>query len=161
MKRLLHILLAIALIMLLASCRTVKPPAPSQDTSLHIRDSVVLTIRDSIRIIEVYEYRDSVIYKDSTVTVVDENGNVLRTENYRLKELYKDSEKNRAELQDKYNKLLQESAKQDSTTRREPYIVEAQLSKWEQFKLSVGGYLIGTIIGIAIFFLIKHFWSKK
>lgn len=160
MKRFFYVLIMAICGLLLLACKTKVPPA-SQETILNIKDSIVYTIRDSVRITEKYKYRDSVLFKDSIVTVVDDSGNVLRTEYYRLKESYKNKEESLNTLQDKYDKLLQESSKQDSVTEQKPYIVEAQLSKWDKFKLSIGGYLISAIIGLVAFFLIKRFWLKK
>lgn len=109
-----------------------------------INDSV--NLRDSIIKKEVINRKDSVVMRDSFVTVVDDKGNILRTEYYKQKEVYKDLQREYNNLLSKYNSLL--SQKVDSI--RVPYPVEAQLTKWQKFKQSVGGFAIAAIIIIIL-----------
>ena len=123
---------------MIVSCRSVKyVPVESK---METRDSVV--VRDSVVMREVTNYRDSVVTKDSTVLVVDENGNVIRTELYRQKEIYRALQKEYDMLLERYKKL--ESQKVD--TIRVPYPVEKPLTRWQKWKLDLGGFAMAAIV---------------
>lgn len=124
--------------LMIVSCRSVKyVPVESK---METRDSVV--VRDSVVMREVTNYRDSVVTKDSTVLVVDENGNVIRTELYRQKEIYRALQKEYDMLLERYKKL--ESQKVD--TIRVPYPVEKPLTRWQKWKLDLGGFAMAAIV---------------
>lgn len=74
--------------------------------------------------------RDSVHVKDSVLVIV--KGDTV-TE-FRYKYVYRDKEKTDTAYFDR------------TDTIRVPYPVEAELSKWQQFKMETGGYAIALII---------------
>lgn len=151
MKNIIYIL-TILLTSAICSCRS-QQYIPTESKT-QVKDSV--NIRDSIVTKEVINQKDSVVTRDSVVIVLDDNGNVLRKELYQQKEIYKDMQKEYTNLLSKYNSLLSE--KTDSI--QVPYPVEKQLTRWESFKMSVGGYAIVVgIISIIVFviILIKRF----
>lgn len=137
----------------LAGCRA--PAASSSNANISIKDSIVYHIKDSIRITERFEIKDSVVLKDSIVQTIDENGNILKSEYYRLKESYKNTETAKEELQAKYDKLLAEYNKKDSTNVVTPVYVEKELSWWQRFKIGVGGGAIALVLGGIIYFVFK------
>ena len=136
-------ILATLLLLVVWSCRTVQEVEKTKsEHHIEIKDS--LNIRDSVRITDKLNVRDSVRIKDSTVVVVDEQGNVIRTELYRERERYRNLEKDYSWLQEQYHDLyleLQESRADTVYVER-----EQQLTRWEQFRLDVGGWAIGPVI---------------
>ena len=136
-------ILATLLLLVVWSCRTVQEVEKTKsEHHIEIKDS--LNIRDSVRITDKLNVRDSVRIKDSTVVVVDEQGNVIRTELYRERERYRNLEKDYSWLQEQYHDLyleLQESRADTVYVER-----EQQLTRWEQFRMDVGGWSIFLII---------------
>lgn len=150
MKSLIYII-TILLMSAICSCRSIQyVPIESKTT---VKDS--LNIRDSLVAKEITNIKDSVITRDSVVVVLDDKGNVLRTELYRQKEIYRDLQKDYYELQSKYNSLL--SQKTDSIPV--PYPVEKQLTRWQSFKMSVGGYAV-VILSLGLIGLIIYVIRK-
>ena len=91
---------------------------------------------ESVKVDSVYlskVMRDSVYIKDSVLIV---KGDTIRE--YRYKYIYK--------YKDRVDTVYSE--KVDSI--RVPYPVEAQLTKWQKFKQSVGGFAIAAIIIIIL-----------
>ena len=125
-----------------ASCRSVK--YVPVETKVLLKDSVVT--RDSLVIKEKTVQKDSIIYKDSTVLIVDEEGNVIRTELYRYRDSYKELSRDYSSLQAKYDSLL--SIKQKEV--QIPYPVEKELTRWQSFKVELGGWAFGIIISFAL-----------
>lgn len=136
--KLIHIFTTIILLMsAICSCRTVRyVPVASSST---VRDSVNITDSTAIRWIE--KTVDSVRIRDSVVITQDENGNILKEEYYRETERYKSLEREYNELLRKYEAL--KAAKAD--TIRVPYPVERELTRWQRFKLDIGGVAIGVV----------------
>lgn len=150
MKSLIYII-TILLMSAICSCRSIQyVPIESKTT---VKDS--LNIRDSLVAKEITNIKDSVITRDSVVVVLDDKGNVLRTELYSQKEIYRDLKKDYYELQLKYNSLL--SQKTDSIPV--PYPVEKQLTRWQSFKMSVGGYAV-VILSLGLIGLIIYVIRK-
>lgn len=145
----------LAVLALLSGCRSVQyVPVETVRTE---RDSV--NIRDSVAIRNEVNYKDSTIIKDSTVIVQDEAGNVLKEKYYRTEKSYTSLQKKYDELISAYAALLSE--KKD--TVEVPVPVEKPLSKWQQFKLDVGGYalcvgvvLVLVVVGYLVYKLKKH-----
>lgn len=146
MKSIVYIL-TILLTIAIWSCKS--PQYIPTESKTQIKDSV--NIRDSVVTKEVINQKDSVVIRDSVVTVVDDKGNVLRTELYRQKEIYKDLQKEYRDLQSKYNSLL--SQKTDSI--QVPYPVEKELSRWQSFKMEIGGYAIIILLVVILYFIYK------
>lgn len=136
--RLIHLFIAIILLAsAICSCRSVKyVPVESSST---VRDSVNVIDSTAIRWIE--RTVDSVRIRDSVVITQDENGNILKQEYYRETERYKSLEREYDELLRKYEAL--KAAKTDSI--RVPYPVERELTRWQRFKLDIGGIAIGVV----------------
>lgn len=141
--RILIWILSILLLITANSCRTVQEIEKTKsEHHIEIKDSV--NIRDSVRITDKVNVRDSVLIKDSTVLVVDEQGNVIRTELYRERERYRDLEKDYFQLQEQFHDIYLKFQEAKSDTI---YIErEQQLTKWEQFRLNIGGWVFGIII---------------
>lgn len=144
------------LLLVMWSCRTVQEVEKTKsEHHIEIKDSV--NIRDSVRITDKLNVRDSVLIKDSTVIVVDGQGNVIRTELYRERERYRDLEKDYSSLQEQYHDLY---LKHQETTADTVFIEhEQQLTRWEQFRLDVGGWAIGIVI-VAIFIVMGRMAYK-
>ena len=106
-----------------------------------------LNSKDSIKLTEKVNTKDSVIIRDSVVTTLNENGDIIRTEIWRLKEKYSKSASMYEELKLKYDSLL--STKTDSVPVQYP--VEKQLSKWDQLKVDYGGF---AIVAVIVFILV-------
>lgn len=143
MKKLLYlIIILMASGICLTSCRSIQ--YVPIDTKVLLKDSVIM--RDSLVIKEKTVHKDSTVYKDSTVLVVDTEGNVIRTELYRYRDSYKELSRDYSSLQAKYDSLL--SVKQKEV--QVPYPVEKKLSKWQSFKMDVGGIAIGVVVALLI-----------
>ena len=84
-----HLLYILALIMLLASCRTTRTITRNSEVDVRQRDSLVL--RDSVVLRYVTATRDSVTIRDSVVLVKDSSGRVIATERYRTSERTRDT----------------------------------------------------------------------
>ena len=142
MKKILYFIAIILLTSAICSCRSVRyVPVESSST---VRDSVNVIDSTAIRWIE--RTVDSVRIRDSVVITQDENGNILKEEYYRETERYKSLEREYNELLRKYEAL--KAAKTD--TIRVPYPVERELTRWQRFKLDVGGIAIGTAIAAVL-----------
>lgn len=147
--------LATLLLLMVWSCRTVlEVEKTKSEHHIEIKDSV--NIRDSVRITDKLNVRDSMLIKDSTVVVVDEQGNVIRTELYRERERYRDLEKDYSWLQKQYHDLY---LKHQETTADTVFIEhEQQLTRWEQFRLDVSGWAIGTVIIIILIVVARQIY---
>nr|DAM75109.1 MAG TPA: hypothetical protein [Caudoviricetes sp.] len=84
-----HLLYILALIMLLASCRTTRTITRNSEVDVRQRDSLV--VRDSVVLRYVTATRDSVTIRDSVVLVKDSSGRVIATERYRTSERTRDT----------------------------------------------------------------------
>ena len=84
-----HLLYILALIMLLASCRTTRTIIRNSEVDVRQRDSLVL--RDSVVLRYVTATRDSVTIRDSVVVVKDSSGRVIATERHRISERMRDT----------------------------------------------------------------------
>lgn len=135
------IALVIALLMcfagLFSSCRTQYVPVETVRTEIKYEKS-----KDSLRIVDKVNVRDSVRMKDSIVTVVNDKGDVIRTEIWHWKEKYSDVNSLYERLQSRYDSLY--SAKRDSV--QVPYPVEKKLTRWQLIKIELGGWAFGILI---------------
>ena len=102
----------------------------------------------------------TIVYKDCTVMVVDTAGNVKSKERYR--DTTKDSlvEHKTKEIDSTayYRNIIDSLRHIKNDTIQKPYPVEKELSKWQQFKVEYGGYML-TIILVTIIYLI--WWAKR
>lgn len=153
--RMIKYVMTTLLLLVVWSCRTVQEVEKTKsEHHIEIKDSV--NIRDSVRITDKLNVRDSVLIKDSTVVVVDKQGNVIRTELYRERERYRDLEKDYSWLQKQYHDLY---LKHQETTADTVFIEhEQQLTRWEQFRLDVGGWAIVTVIIIILIVVCRRIY---
>lgn len=84
-----HILYILALIVLLASCRTTRTITRNSEVDVRQRDSLV--VRDSVVLRYVTATRDSVTIRDSVVVVKDSSGRVIAMERHRISERMRDT----------------------------------------------------------------------
>lgn len=84
-----HLLYILALITLLASCRTTRTITRNSEVDVRQRDSLV--VRDSVVLRYVTATRDSVTIRDSVVVVKDSSGRVIATERHRTRERIRDT----------------------------------------------------------------------
>ena len=151
-----------AIVLLLASCKTTEY-VPIETTHTEYIEKVVV---DSSEISRLRYLVDSVsrsvviVQKDCTVMTVDTAGNV------KSKERYKDTTKDRLvehktrEIDSTayYRSIIDSLRHVKNDTIQKPYPVEKELTKWQQFKVEYGGYML-TIILVTIIYLI--WWSKR
>lgn len=138
---------------MLAGCsKTVYVPIETVRTEYRNSES-----KDSLRITDKVNVKDSISIRDSIVMVLNENGDVVRTEIWRWRERYLNSDAMYKELKVKYDSLL--FVRQDSI--QVPYLVEKKLSKWNQFKVDYGGFIIGMIFITAGLIWILYRTKKK
>lgn len=142
------------LLALLAGCRSVQHVPV--ETVREARDSVA--VRDSIVYRSETRWTDSVRVKDSTVIVQDAEGNILREKYYRTEERYSLLRAGYEKLAQAYERLKAQRA--DSV--QVPVPVEKPLTRWQQFRLDVGGYAIFAVIGAAAFLTGRWLrWRRK
>ena len=126
--------------------------------SVHIKDSLVIR--------QVINIRDSVAIHDSVVIIKDEQGNVKEKLIVRYRDRWHATEDNLS-LQrqiDRYrasNDSLR-AVKRDSVSV--PVPVEKKLSRWQKFKMDVGGWAIGAmstvllgVVGYIVVWLLKKY----
>ncbi|MBG9217333.1 hypothetical protein [Bacteroides ovatus] len=151
MKTLIYIIMFLMSGIWLSSCRSIQHvPVETVRTEIKYEKG-----KDSLRIIDKVNTRDSIRLKDSIVTTVNDKGDVIRTEIWHWKEKYSDVNSLYERLQSKYDSLY--SAKQDSI--QVPYPVEKQLSRWQTIKQEIGGIAIGVIV--AMLFIIVWLIRRK
>lgn len=129
-----------------SSCRSVKYVPVEKEHNSVIKDTV--HVRDSVYRDNHSSQRDSIVRKDSIVYVVDESGKILRKELYSQKEIYSNLEREYKVLQDRYERLKAEKA--DTIYQDRPIYIEKQLSRWQQFRMDVGGWAIGILVILII-----------
>lgn len=127
MKKLITVILILIVICLLTSCGQIKY-VPVESVRIEYKT------RDSIKYDSIYK-RDSihVIVKGDTVTV------------YKDKYLYK------------YKFINRTDTVLITDTIKEPYPVEKRLSKWQEWKIKLGDYMLILIIVAIIFISIRIF----
>lgn len=134
-------LLMMVMAALFSSCRTQYIPVETIRTEIRYEKS-----KDSTRIVDKVNVRDSVRMRDSIVQIVNDKGEVIRTEVWRWKEKYSDVNTLYSSLKSKYDSLY--SAKSDSV--QVPYPVERKLTKWQTMKLELGEWMLGIIVAMIL-----------
>lgn len=126
--------------------------------SVHIKDSLIIR--------QVINVRDSVAIHDSVVIVQDEQGNVKERLIVRYRDRWHATQDNLT-LQrqiDRY-KASNDSLRATKTEYKEvPIPVEKKLSRWQKFKMDVGGWAIGAMstfllaaVGYIMVWLLKKY----
>lgn len=130
----------------------------SRKDSVHIKDSLITR--------QVINIRDSVAIHDSVVIIKDEQGNIKEKLIVRYRDRWHATQDNLT-LQrqiDRY-KASNDSLRATKTEYKEvPIPVEKKLSRWQKFKMDVGGWAIGAmstfllaIIGYIVVWLLKKY----
>ena len=126
--------------------------------SVHIKDSLIIR--------QVINVRDSVAIHDSVVIIKDEQGNIKEKLIIRYRDRWHATQDNLT-LQrqiDRY-KASNDSLRAIKTEYKEvPIPVEKKLSRWQKFKMDVGGWAIGAmstvllgVIGYIVVWLLKKY----
>lgn len=130
----------------------------SRKDSVHIKDSLITR--------QVINIRDSVAIHDSVVIIKDEQGNIKEKLIVRYRDRWHATEDNLT-LQrqiDRY-KASNDSLRATKTEYKEvPIPVEKKLSRWQKFKMDVGGWAIGAmstvllgVVGYIVVWLLKKY----
>lgn len=130
----------------------------SRKDSVHIKDSLVAR--------QVINVRDSISIHDSVVIVQDEQGNVKERLIVRYRDRWHATQDNLT-LQrqiDSY-KASNDSLRATKTEYKEvPIPVEKKLTRWQKFKMDVGGWAIGAmstvllgVVGYIVVWLLKKY----
>lgn len=130
----------------------------SRKDSVHIKDSLIIR--------QVINVRDSIAIHDSVVIVKDEQGNIKEKLIIRYRDRWHATQDNLT-LQrqiDRY-KASNDSLRATKKERIEvPVPVEKKLSRWQKFKMDVGGWAIGAmstvllgVIGYIVVWLLKKY----
>lgn len=159
---LIKIALLSVVVLLLASCKSVQY-VPIETTHTEYIEKVVVDSSEISRLrylVDSVRQSVTIVYKDCTIMVVDTAGNV------KSKERYKDTTKDRlVEHKTKeidstafYRSIIDSLRHIKNDTIQKPYPVEKELTKWQQFKVEYGGYMLFIIL-VTIIYLI--WWSKR
>lgn len=130
----------------------------SRKDSVHIKDSLITR--------QVINIRDSVAIHDSVVIIKDEQGNIKEKLIIRYRDRWHATQDNLT-LQrqiDRY-KASNDSLRATKTEYKEvPIPVEKKLSRWQKFKMDIGGWAIGAmstvllgVIGYIVVWLLKKY----
>ena len=140
MSRPLHIVLALAALLMVTSCATKRITTTTDTASIAIR---VDTLRDSI-------FHTDSIYIIDSVFVMAKNDTIIK-ERWRTQIQYRD----------RWHDQWHEVATTDTITKvvTEQKVIEKKLSKWQQLQMWCGRILLLLVAGIAAIIavkLIKH-----
>ena len=165
-------LIIIGLLALTALCftscshRTYVPLQSVHTDTVYMARKDSVHIKDSLIIRQVINIRDSVAIHDSVVIIKDEQGNVKERLIVRYRDRWHATQDNLT-LQrqiDSY-KASNDSLRATKKERIEvPVPVEKKLTRWQKFKMDVGGWAIGAmstfllaIIGYIVVWLLKKY----
>ena len=148
----LFIIGVLVLTSLFCGCRSYIPLRSVHTDTVYMARKDSVHIKDSLITRQVINIRDSVAIHDSVVVVKDEQGNVKERLIVRYRARWHASTDNltlRRQL-DRYraqNDSLR-AARRDSVAV--PVPVEKKLTKWQKFKMDVGGWAIGALSAVLI-----------
>lgn len=160
--QLFKIALLSAIVLLLASCKTTEY-VPIETTHTEYIEKVVFDTAEVSRLrllVDSISHSVVIVQKDCTVMTVDTTGNV------KSKERYKDTTKDRL-IEHKtrevdstayYRSMIDSLRHIKNDTIQKPYPVEKQLTKWQQFKVDYGGYMLTIILATIIYLT---WWAKR
>lgn len=151
-----------AIVLLLASCKTTEY-VPIETTHTEYIEKVVFDTAEVNRLrllVDSVSHSVVIVQKDCTVMTVDTAGNV------KSKERYKDTTKDRLvehktrEIDSTayYRSMIDSLRHIKNDTIQKPYPVEKQLTKWQQFKVDYGGYMLTIILATIIYLT---WWAKR
>lgn len=136
-------------------CKTKTVYIPVESTEKK-KDDTKHNTRDSVKIIEVINTKDSINIKDSIVYKVNEKGEVISKEIYMWKERYRENNYLLKQLQSKYDSLLH--VKQTEIIKNIPYPVieykEVNKLTWQQEACIWFTKML--LIALSIYSLIKY-----
>lgn len=165
-------LILIGLLALTALCftscshRTYVPLQSIHTDTVYMARKDSVHIKDSLIIRQVINVRDSVAIHDSVVIIKDEQGNIKEKLIIRYRDRWHATQDNLT-LQrqiDRY-KASNDSLRATKTEYKEvPIPVEKKLSRWQKFKMDVGGWAIGAmstvllgVVGYIVVWLLKKY----
>ena len=165
-------LILIGLLALTALCftscshRTYVPLQSIHTDTVYMARKDSVHIKDSLIIRQVINVRDSVAIHDSVVIIKDEQGNIKEKLIIRYRDRWHATQDNLT-LQrqiDRY-KASNDSLRAIETEYKEvPIPVEKKLSRWQEFKMDVGGWAIGAmetvllgVVGYIVVWLLKKY----
>lgn len=151
-----------AIVLLLASCKTTEY-VPIETTHTEYVEKIVFDTAEVNRLrllVDSVSRTVVIVQKDCTVMTVDTAGNV------KSKERYKDTTKDRLvehktrEIDSTayYRSMIDSLRHIKNDTIQKPYPVEKQLTKWQQFKVDYGGYMLTIILATIIYLT---WWAKR
>lgn len=145
-----NIILSVSFCLSLAGCSNVVRYVPIEIRRIRC-DTV--TRKDTVKQYVYKERKVTKMIKDSIHTVEDENGN--EKSSHRVTERYIQIE-NRDSI-DYYRHLLDSLISIRADSVEVPYPVERTLTRWEQFKIDIGGMAMGAFILLILYLLFLIF----
>ena len=165
-KHLLFVAIFFAVLFTSCSHRTYVPLQSVRTDTVYMARKDSVHIKDSLVVKQVINIRDSIAIHDSVVIVQDEQGNIKERIIVRYRDRWHATQDNLT-LQrqiDRYkasNDSLR-AVKRDSISV--PVPVEKKLTRWQKFKMDVGGWAIGAmstvllgVIGDIVVWLLKKY----
>lgn len=165
-KHLLFFAIFFAVLFTSCSHRTYVPLQSVRTDTVYMARKDSVHIKDSLVVKQVINIRDSIAIHDSVVIVKDEQGNVKERLIVRYRDRWHATQDNLT-LQrqiDRYkasNDSLR-AVKRDSISV--PVPVEKKLTRWQKFKMDVGGWAIGAMstfivasVGYIVVWLLKKY----
>ena len=148
------------------SHRTYVPLQSVRTDTVYIARKDSVHIKDSLVVRQVINIRDSVAIHDSVVIIKDEQGNIKEKLIIRYRDRWHATQDNLT-LQrqiDRY-KASNDSLRATKKEYKEvPVPVEKKLSRWQKFKMDVGGWAIGAmstvllgVVGYIVVWLLKKY----
>ena len=151
-----------AIVLLLASCKSVEY-VPIETTHTEYIEKVVLDTSEVNRLrllVDSVSRSVVIVQKDCTVMTVDKAGNVMMKERYRdtTKDRLVEHKTREVDSTAYYRNIIDSLRHIKNDTIQKPYPVEKELTEWQQFKVEYGGYMLFIIL-VTIIYLI--WWSKR
>lgn len=158
LKVLLVFIVGFLLFLLFTSCKSNPSPVyvPVESTDKQTDDSK-RNVKDSIRIINVINTKDSINIRDSIVFKVNDRGEIVSKEVYRWKERYRENNYLLNILQTKYDSLLQ--VKQTVIERKVPYPVKGDtvyINKLNWYQEASVWFTSLVLVALALYLGIKY-----
>ena len=154
-----------AIVLLLASCKSVQY-MPIETTHTEYIEKVVVDSSEISRLrylVDSVRQSVTIVYKDCTIMVVDTAGNV------KSKERYKDTTKDRlVEHKTKeidstayYRSIIDSLRHIKNDTIPMPYPIEKELTKWQQFKIDYSTWIILVLLILLTCIILLYRYRKS